>query len=128
MTNAVVQGVSGQCGALVTIKIVHTAIWAFFAACILALPVTAWLRRFRWAAVLTGLVLIECCVLALNGGRCPLTGLAGKYASDRSPAFDIYLPVWLAAHNKAVFGCLFLVNEVVVLWQWMRMRRGKPLE
>ena len=97
---------------LVTIKVVHTAIWAFLAGCILALPVAAWQGSFRAAAFLTLVILLECCVLAVNGGRCPLTDLAAKYTSDRSPDFDIYMPVWLARHNKTVFGSLFVVNEL----------------
>ena len=39
---------------LTAIKLLHTLIWAFLAASILALPVAGVLRRFRWAAVLTG--------------------------------------------------------------------------
>jgi hypothetical protein len=36
------------------------------------------------AAFLTGLVLVECAVLAMNRGRCPLTDLAGRYTEDRT--------------------------------------------
>ena len=123
MTHAVLQAASAQCYQLVAIKLAHTAVWAFFVACILALPVAAWRRRFRFAAVLTSLVLLECCVLALDHGRCPLTGLAANFTADRSPNFDIYLPAWLAQNNKAVFGSLFLGSELFVLWQW---RQRKP--
>ena len=35
---------------------------------ILALPVVGVLRRFRWAAILTVIVLLECELLAVNGG------------------------------------------------------------
>jgi hypothetical protein len=48
---------------LTAIKLLHTVIWAFWAGCILVLPVLAVFRRFRWAAILTGLVLLECGVL-----------------------------------------------------------------
>ena len=44
-----------------------------------------------------------------------MTDLAAKYTADRSPNFDIYMPNWLARHNKAIFGALFLVNEVIFL-------------
>jgi hypothetical protein len=67
-------------------------------------------------------ILLECCVLAANGGRCPLTDLAAKYTSDRASDFDIYMPVWLARHNKTVFGSLFVVNELIVLLAWARTR------
>ena len=65
---------------LVAIKLVHTLIWAFFAGAILGLPAAAWAHRFDWAVVLTALVLIECLVLALNRGSCPLTSLAARFS------------------------------------------------
>jgi hypothetical protein len=30
------------------------------------------------------------------------------------------VPEWLAKHNKAIFGTLFVVNEAIVLWLWRR--------
>lgn len=106
--------------ALICVKAVHTAIWAFFAACILALPVAGGLRRFDWAIILTALILVECGVLAVNHGRCPLTDVAEKFTADRAPDSDIYLPKWLARHNKTVFGALFVLNEAIVMWQWLK--------
>lgn len=103
---------------LSAIKLLHTIIWAFLAATILALPVLAVLRRFRWGAILSIVVLVECGVLAVNGGRCPLTDLAASHTIDRNPNFDIYLPSWLAEHNKVIFGSLFVLGELVFLWCW----------
>jgi hypothetical protein len=105
------------------IKVLHTVIWAFLAASILALPLLAELRRFRWAAILTVIVLLECAVLAANGGRCPLSDLAARYTDERASNFDIYLPNWLASHNKTIFGTLFVVNELIVLWYWLKRAR-----
>ena len=105
---------------LTAIKILHTVIWAFLAAGILVLPVAGVLRRFRWAAILTVIILLECGVLAANGGRCPLTDLAARYTIDRNSNFDIYLPNWLAENNKVVFGWLFVVGELVVVGCWVR--------
>ena len=122
MTNGVVKGAQGQKRTLVAIKLLHTAIWAFFAGCIVALPVAAWLGRFRLAAILTGLILMECFVLAVNRWRCPLTDLAEKYTADRTPDFDIYLPLWLARHNKTVFGALFILGELIVMGRWFWTR------
>ena len=100
---------------LTAIKLLHTMIWAFLAGSILALPFLAAFRRFRWAATLSAVVLFECAVLAINDGRCPLTDLAAKYTADRAPNFDIYLPNWLAEHNKFIFGVLFVIGEVAVI-------------
>jgi hypothetical protein len=107
---------------LTAIKLLHTLIWAFLAASIVALPVVGVFRWFRWAAILTGLVLLECGVLAVNRGRCLLSDLAAKFADDRAPNFDIYLPNWLAQHNRVIFGVLFVAGELVVLGYWLRER------
>jgi hypothetical protein len=108
---------------LTVIKLLHTVIWAFLAASILALPVAGMLRRFRWAAILTVIVLLECGVLAVNGGRCPLSDLAARYTDEGASNFDIYLPNWLASHNKTIFGTLFVVNELIVLGCWRKRAR-----
>ncbi len=122
MKSAVMKGAEGQRRTLVAIKVLHTAIWAFFAGCIVALPAAAWLGRFRLATVLTALILMECCVLAVNRWRCPLTDLAERYTADRTPDFDIYLPLWLARHNKTVFGALLILGELIVLERWFWAR------
>lgn len=111
---------------LIAIKLLHTVIWAFMAASIIALPFLAVLRRFRWAAILTVIVLLECIVLAANRGRCPLTDLAARYTDERASNFDIYLPNSLASHNKTIFGTLFVVNELIVLWCWRKRPRLSP--
>lgn len=77
-------------------------------------------KRWRWVAWLTGLVLVECVVVAVNGMRCPLTDLAARYTSDRTDNFDIYLPVWLARWNKLIFGTLFALELLWVGTGWLR--------
>jgi hypothetical protein len=62
-------------------------------------------------------------VLAANGGRCPLSDLAARYTDERASNFDIYLPNWLASRNKTIFGTLFVVNELIVLWCWRKRAR-----
>jgi hypothetical protein len=107
---------------LIAIKALHTVVWAFLVGCIVALPFVAWWGAFRWAAILSIVVLVECGVLLANGWRCPMTDLAARYTADRSPNFDIYMPVWLARHNKTIFGALFVLNEVIVAVEWLRIR------
>jgi hypothetical protein len=102
------------------IRLLHTVIWAVMAAAIVAVLGAAWFSQFRWASGLTLLVLGECLVLAFNGGRCPLTDVAARYTEERSANFDIYLPMWLARYNKQIFGFLFVVGELVLLWRWVR--------
>ena len=103
---------------LSAIKFLHTVIWLFFAGCILSIPFAAGLRLFRLASVLSGLVFVECAVLAMNKGRCPLTDLADRFTEDRPANFDIYLPLWLARRNKAIFGTIFALGELFLFWRW----------
>lgn len=112
---------------LAIIKLLHKLIWAFLAGCILALPVLAAFRRFRWASIITIVVLLECAVLAINGGRCPLADLAARYTMDRASNFDIYLPNWLAEDNKFIFGMLFVAGEIVVGACWLRQKFAASL-
>ncbi|MFZ2648833.1 MAG: hypothetical protein WA210_01890 [Burkholderiaceae bacterium] len=98
----------------------HTIAWAFFAGCIVAIPVVSWQGNHRAAAWLTAVVFFEVALLVANGWRCPLTSLAARFTNDRRDNFDIYLPQWLAKHNKLIFGVLFGGGIVFALVQWAR--------
>lgn len=102
---------------LTAIRLLHTVVWAFFVAAIVAIPVAAWHGRFDLFAVFTAIVLVECLVLLLNRLRCPLTGVAARYTEDRQDNFDIYLPLWLARYNKQIFGTLFVLGVGFGLWR-----------
>jgi hypothetical protein len=108
---------------LTAVKLLHTAIWFVFAGCIVAIPLAGAWRHYLCAAVLTGVVLVECGVLAVNRGRCPLTDLASRYTDERADNFDIYLPLWLARYNKLIFGTLFAGGALFVLASWLIFRR-----
>ena len=103
--------------ALRKIKIVHTLIWAFFATSIIAIPVCSLLQEHRLALVFIGIVAVEVLILVVNRMSCPLTAIAGRYTDDRHANFDIYLPEWLARHNKAIFGSLYVVGIVLALFR-----------
>lgn len=105
-------------GRLRVVKLVHTAVWAFFAGCVVGIPFAVSARRFDLAVVLMGLVALEGLVLLTNGGRCPLTAIAARYTDDRQDNFDIYLPLWLARYNKQIFGLLYLAGVVFTLVRW----------
>ncbi len=104
--------------ALRAIKLVHTVIWAFFAGCIVAIPVLAVQDRLTAAAVLSGIVLVEVLIIVANAWRCPLTGVAARYTDDRRENLDIYLPEWLARHNKTIFGLLYAGGVLLTLGRW----------
>lgn len=100
---------------LTRIKLIHTIVWAFFVACIVAIPAMAAAGHHRASLIFVGAVMVEVVVLAFNGGRCPLTDVAARQTSDRSANFDIYLPLWIARYNKEVFGAIFIAGTVYSL-------------
>jgi len=101
---------------LTAIKTLHTVVWAVFASSIVAIPVCAYLGLLSYAWYLIGFVMIEVVVLFANRMRCPLTDVAGRYTTSRHDNFDIYLPLLLARYNKLIFGSLFILGVVYVLW------------
>ena len=106
--------------ALCVVKIVHTAVWALVALCVVSIPVAALARQLRLASILSVVVWCEVAVLMGNRMRCPLTDAAAKYTDERAANFDIYLPVWLARNNQRVFGSLFVAGQAVLLWCCLR--------
>jgi len=106
--------------ALRTVKLIHTIIWAVFALCIFAIPVLAVLDKYFLAGLLGLIVLVEVLVLVFNRWSCPLTPIAARYTSDRRANFDIYLPEWVARHNKTIFGVAYLAGLLFTLARWAR--------
>jgi hypothetical protein len=106
-------------GKLRMIKGLHTLVWAVFAGSIIAIPAFAYAGQLSVAWTLIGVVLIEVVVLAANRMRCPLTDVAGRYTRDRQDNFDIYLPLWLARHNKQIFGGLYVGGFVYTFVIWV---------
>ncbi len=105
--------------ALRAVRWLHTLVWAFFAGIVVAIPVVAWQRRFTAFLWLSGIVLVEVAVLALNRMRCPLTGVAARYTDDRRDNFDIYLPLFIARWNKEIFGSLYAAGLLLGLVRWL---------
>ena len=105
--------------ALTAVKLAHTAIWAFFVVCILAIPLAAWRGEYRTAGLLVAIVAVEVAVLVVNRMRCPLTSLASRYTDNRQENFDIYLPNWLARRNQLIFGALYTGGTLFALALWL---------
>ncbi len=85
---------------------------------ILYAGITNTFNTILWIAI--GLILLEGVVLLINKWTCPLTPLAEKYTSNREPNFDIYLPKWLAKHNKTIFTSLFIIGLLLVIINLIR--------
>jgi hypothetical protein len=103
---------------LMLVKLLHTLAWAFFAACILTIPWASHAGAFGIALLLIAVVLVEVLIIACNRGSCPLTPIAARYTEDRADNFDIFLPVWLARHNKRIFGALFVLALIYTAITW----------
>ncbi|WP_346294718.1 hypothetical protein LRC39_14150 [Rhodopseudomonas sp. P1] len=80
----------GDARALTAVRLLHTAIWAFFASSILAIPVTVWLGQLVAALWLSVFVWGEVLVLVL--------------------------PRWLARYNQRLFGTLFALSQFQLGW------------
>jgi hypothetical protein len=100
--------------------VAHTIVWAFFAGCILAIPIASWRGEHRAAAWLAAAVAVEIAILVANKWRCPLTSVAARHTDDRHENFDIYLPKWLAKYNKSIFGALYVAVVVLAIVRWAR--------
>jgi hypothetical protein len=106
---------------LLNIKIVHTLIWLFFVVVIGYILYAGIFNKIDvrvWVAI--GLVLFEGLVLLLNRGKCPLTPLAAKYTDDTDDNFDIFLPNWLARHNKVIFTSLYVLGLLLVVFKTVK--------
>lgn len=103
---------------LLRIKVLHTVVWAFFAGLIFYIlwcGLYGVVSGFTWGAI--GLVLVEALVLLLNRWVCPLTPIARRYTDDPRDNFDIFLPNWLAKHNKTIFTTLYVLGIGLVLYR-----------
>lgn len=101
---------------LLLVKLLHTIIWVFFAGLvfyILFAGLNNAVSRFTWIAI--GLVIGEGLVLAIFRWNCPLTIIARNYSDSTMENFDIFLPEWLAKHNKSIFTTLFLIGLILAI-------------
>lgn len=105
---------------LLIIKIVHTAIWAFFNVIIFYLfyaVINNEIGKEVWICI--GIVLVEGLVLMAFKGMCPLTLVAGRYSASTKHNFDIFLPNWLAKYNKIIYTSLFVIVIILLLYRLM---------
>lgn len=106
---------------LILIKVGHTAIWWFFNVVIGYLLYAVSVDRIDHRVwICLGLVALEVIVLVLFKMFCPLTLLATQYTQDRRPNFDIYLPQFIARHNKTIYGVIMLLILVLLAIRCVR--------
>jgi len=105
---------------LVKVKILHTAIWIFFNIVLIYLyyaVITNQIGLLFWLGI--GAFAVELIVLLIYKWNCPLTFVARNYSDSNLDNFDIYLPIWVARHNKTIYSILlgilliiFIVNHL----------------
>jgi hypothetical protein len=107
---------------LFAVKLIHNLIWAFFVGVIfyiLYCGISDQVTQATWIGI--ALVFGEGAVLIIFKMFCPLTLIARRYSDSKKDNFDIFLPNWLAKHNKLLFTSIFLLAVVLVvirsLWQ-----------
>jgi hypothetical protein len=103
---------------LVLIKIIHTLIWVFFNVVIFYLLYAVIVNRIdKWVWIALGLIVLEGLVLLIFKNVCPVTIVAQRYSVSTKANFDIYLPEWLARHNKTIYTGIVVVALVILVWR-----------
>lgn len=101
---------------LTLIKLLHTIIWVFFNVVLFYLLYAVITNRIdHWVWICIGLVVLEIITLLVFKWFCPLTVWARKYSDSSRHNFDIYLPEWLAKHNKLIYGVMFSLSLLILL-------------
>ncbi len=103
---------------LLYIKIAHTIIWILYVliiSYILYAGIYNKIDVYTWLAI--GSVVFEGIVLIIFKGKCPFTILGYKYTDNFEIGFDIFLPRWLAKYNKAIFGSIFIIGVIIVIYR-----------
>jgi hypothetical protein len=103
---------------LTLIKVIHTVIWLFFNCVIFYLLFAVIVNKIdQWVWICLGLIVLEVMVLLVFKSSCPLTLMARKYSDSQKENFDIYLPNWLAKHNKAIYTAIVLISIGILVYR-----------
>jgi hypothetical protein len=105
---------------LTIIKTIHTAIWVFFNVVIFYLLYAVIADKIdKWIWICLGLILLEGIVLLVFKKMCPVTLVARKYSGSTKNNFDIFLPDWLAKHNKLIYSIIVGISIVILAYRLM---------
>lgn len=103
---------------LLTIKILHTAIWVFFNVVIFYMLYAVTLGEIDgWLWFGYGLIAAESVTLLLFKFYCPLTVWARQYSDSQAANFDIFLPEWLAKYNKQIYTAIMVVILLLTIYR-----------
>lgn len=100
------------------IKILHTIIWIFFNVVIFYFVYAVSVDKVDvWVWLCLGAIALEGLVLLTFRNLCPVTILARKYSDSGQANFDIYLPNWLAKHNKKIYSGIVLLGILILIYR-----------
>ena len=105
---------------LFAIKLAHSIIWLIMATATFYIFYSGLFNRitvYTWIAI--AMIIGEGMVLIFFKWACPLTGIARKYSHSQKDNFDIFLPNWIAKHNKTIFTTIFLAGVILVLYRML---------
>jgi hypothetical protein len=103
---------------LTLVKLLHTLIWLFFNVVIFYLLFAVIANKIdRWVWICLGFITLEGIILLLFKRVCPVTIIAQKYSNSNKANFDIYLPNWLAKHNKKIYTAIVLVAVIILIFR-----------
>ena len=107
-----------DCGKLILVKTIHTIIWIFFNVVIFYLLYAVIAGKIdKWVWICIGLIIMEMMILIIFKKMCPVTLIARKYSDSEKDNFDIYLPNWLARHNKTIYSVIVLGAIVILIYR-----------
>lgn len=86
---------------------------AFCVVFVLLAGIFNFINKYVYISII--IILSESLILFIFKWKCPLTIVAQKYTDNRKENFDIFLPEFLAKHNKTIFTTLFLTGSMLLL-------------
>lgn len=106
---------------LTLVRILHTVIWIFYNIVIFYLLYAVIVNRIdKWVWICLGLIFLEGLILVLFKNICPVTIVARRYSQSQKDNFDIYLPNWLARHNKAIYTSIVGISVIILIYQLLK--------
>lgn len=100
------------------IKLIHSLLFWLIVICTLYVFVTAAVDQITpltWIAF--GIAVTELTTLILNKWQCPLTDLAERHGAEAGSVADLFLPRWLFDHLFIIFGIIFSLTCVLLVWR-----------
>jgi hypothetical protein len=102
------------------VKLLHTAVWVFFNVVIFYFLYAVLVNKIDiWVWICLGFIILEGLILIAFKSVCPITLIARKYSDSQQDNFDIYLPNWLARHNKLIYTSIVILAIFILIYRFI---------